>query len=116
MYFTLISSTDGCCCPGKGTLKDVIAPLSQSDTVQDKKNSKSLLAERVYCIYSVWNLWAAESGTLTDILTRNIIRQKVLVLSMHCKNQSADALVTTIQNIRISPKKQEGFCINIWID
>lgn len=31
--------------PRPGTLKDVISPLSQSDTVHDKKNS--LLAERV---------------------------------------------------------------------
>lgn len=37
------------------TLKDVIAPLSQSDTVHDKKNS--LLVERVQCMdfTSYWN-------------------------------------------------------------
>lgn len=52
MYFTLISSADLLLLllPWQGTLKDVIAPLSQSDTVHDKKNSKSLLAARARCV------------------------------------------------------------------
>lgn len=46
MYFILISSMDSSQLllalplPWQGTLKDVIAPLSQPDTVQDKKRER----------------------------------------------------------------------------
>lgn len=43
----------------QGMLKEVIAPLPQSDAVQDKKNSLSA-RESVQCVTF---LWAAESGT-----------------------------------------------------
>lgn len=54
--------------------------------------------------YSVGILRAAESGTLTDILTRNIISQKVLMFITYCKNQTDDML--NIQNIIFLEKLQ----------